>query len=252
LSRGYGGETHAAPLLVDPQRHSARVVGDEPLLLARVAPCFVGADRVAAARAAIEACASVLVMDDGLQNPQLVKDFSIAVIDGEARFGNGLCLPAGPLRAPLQAQAPFVDALVVIGGDAPQTLASVAPGRPLFAARLSADAAAASRLVGRPVLAFAGIARPEKFFASLEGIGAHVARKRAFPDHHPFRAADIAALLAEADKHGLIAVTTEKDRVRFPPGFGDEVATLPVRLGFDDVTGFSRRLANALAAARKR
>jgi len=251
LSRGYGGEAHAAPLLVDPARHSARAVGDEPLLLARVAPCWVGADRVACARAAIEACASVLVMDDGLQNPSLAKDFSICVIDGEARFGNGLCVPAGPLRAPLAAQAPFVDALVVIGGEAVADLASLAPGRPMFTARLQADAAAASKLIGRPVLAFAGIARPQKFYSSLRAVGAQVARERAFADHYRFRPGEIAALEAEADAHGLLAVTTEKDRMRFPAGEGADVLTLPVKLGFDDAAGVAVRLSDALAARRK-
>ena len=104
LSRGYGGAPRAAPTRVDPHLHGALAVGDEPLLLARVAPCWVGADRVAAAREAIADGASVLVLDDGLQNPALVKDYAIAVIDGEAGFGNGLCFPAGPLRAPRNAR----------------------------------------------------------------------------------------------------------------------------------------------------
>ena len=248
LSRGFGGERRAAPVLVDPTLHSARAVGDEPLLLARVAPCYVGADRVASARAAIADGASVLVMDDGLQNPGLAKDFRIAVIDGETRFGNGLCAPAGPLRAPLAAQARCVDALIVIGGGPASDLANLAPGRPLFTARLRADATAASRLIGRPVLAFAGIARPEKFFASLESIGARVAVRRAYPDHYRFSSAEIDALVDQAERRGLMAVTTEKDRARFEPR--SDVATLPVMLGFDDPRGLTRRLAEALVARR--
>ena len=126
---------------------SARRVGDEPLLLARVAPCYVGPDRVASARLAIDDGASVLIMDDGLQNPSLEKTLTVAVVDGEAPFGNGLCLPAGPLRAPVKAQMPYVDALVLIGGGeaAAAQAAAVAPGKPLFRARLMADAIAASR-----------------------------------------------------------------------------------------------------------
>ena len=163
-------------------------------------------------RAAIEAGASVLVMDDGLQNPALVKDLSLAVVDGEARFGNGLCVPAGPLRAPLEAQAQFVDALVVIGGeiDSLGDLCDAAPGKPVFRARLQPDAVVAARLIGRPVLAFAGIARPEKFFATLSEIGASVAATRVFPDHHPFTSTEIEALLARSRRRATSSSSRPK------------------------------------------
>ena len=117
LSRGYGGAERTEPLLVDADSHTAKMVGDEPLLLAKLAPCWVGTDRVRSARRAVEAGADALVLDDGLQNPGLIKDLSFAVVDGESGLGNGLCVPAGPLRAPLSAQLPFVQALIVLGGD---------------------------------------------------------------------------------------------------------------------------------------
>ncbi len=176
LSRGYGGERRAGPLRVDPALHSARAVGDEPLLLAATAPCYVCADRVAAGRLAIADGATVLVMDDGLQNPSLEKDFRIGVVDGETGFGNGLCFPAGPLRAPLKTQLSHVDAFVVVGGEGPRGLGRE---KPRFLAHLRPDAIAAAPLVGRSVLAFAGIARPEKFFATLERLGARIAIRRA-------------------------------------------------------------------------
>ena len=134
LSRGYGGAKRVEPLLVDANIHDAASVGDEPLLLARVAPCWVGADRVKSATAAVEAGANMLVLDDGLQNPALAKDLAFAVIDGEAGFGNGLCVPAGPLRAPVAAQARHVQALIVIGGDeaAIAAIAAEAPRKPLM------------------------------------------------------------------------------------------------------------------------
>jgi tetraacyldisaccharide 4'-kinase len=234
LSRGYGGQARADSRRVDPA-DTAHSVGDEPLLLARVAPCYVGPDRVASARLAVEDGASVLVMDDGLQNPDLHKTLTAAVIDGDAPFGNGLCLPAGPLRAPLDAQAPFVDALVLIGGG-PQARDQVAariPDKPLFAARLQADALAAATLIGRPVLAFAGIARPEKFFATLEGVGAQVAQRVAFPDHWAFSPREIDRLLTRAERRGWIPVCTEKDFVRLPADRRPHVRALPVTLSFE-------------------
>ena len=247
LSRGYGGTSRAEPLLVDPSIHRARVVGDEPLLLARVAPCFVGADRVAAARAAIEAGAGVLVMDDGLQNPGLAKDCAFAVVDAEAGFGNGLCAPAGPLRAPLAAQLPFVDALIAIGGgDSVASLAEAAPGKPILRARLRPDAVVASELIGRSVLAFAGIARPEKFLATLAEIGARVAATRLFADHHVFTPREIEALLARAAARNLILVTTEKDQARIAPEYASEMVALPVTLKFDQPEAVRRLLAAAV------
>jgi len=235
LSRGYGGQARAESRRVDPA-DSARSVGDEPLLLARVAPCYVGADRIASARLAVEDGASVLVMDDGLQNPALHKTLTAAVVDGDAPFGNGLCLPAGPLRAPLDAQIPYVDALVVIGGasNAPSNIAARIGDKPLFAARLQADAIAAATLIGRPVLAFAGIARPDKFFATLEGLGAQVAVRVTFPDHWRFSPREIDRLLMRAEAGGLIAVCTEKDFVRLPPDRQPHVRALPVTLSFDE------------------
>jgi tetraacyldisaccharide 4'-kinase len=245
LSRGYGGEARADSVRVAARNDSARRVGDEPLLLARVAPCFVGPDRVASARLAVEDGASVLVMDDGLQNPSLAKTLALAVVDGESPFGNGLCLPAGPLRAPVAAQLPFVDALLMIGGGAETAarLAAEAPRKPLFRASLKADAIAASQLIGRPVLAFAGIAHPEKFFATLAGIGAQVVETAVFPDHWRFRRREIERLQARAARRGLTLVCTEKDFVRLPPESAEEVRALPVTLGFDDPAAVAAWLA---------
>jgi tetraacyldisaccharide 4'-kinase len=247
LSRGYGGRARAESHRVDLATDGARSVGDEPLLLARAGPCYVGPDRVASARLALEDGASVLVMDDGLQNPSLFKTLTVAVVDGEAPFGNGLCLPAGPLRAPVVAQAPYVDALVVIGGgpDARALAARGMGGKPLFTARIRADAVAASTLIGRPVLAFAGIARPEKFFATLRDIGAQVAERQTFPDHWAFSPREIERLLTRATRRGLIPVCTEKDFVRLPTDLRAHVRSLPVTLGFDkteDVARWLRRL----------
>lgn len=237
LSRGFGrtSRTSRTPMRVVLGHHQAQQVGDEPLLLARVACCCVGADRVASAYAAMEAGADVLIMDDGLQNSRLEKTLSLAVVDGEIMFGNGLCFPAGPLRAPIAAQIPHVQALVMIGGDAQayEHILRVAEGRPVFRAALKADALVAARLIGRPVLAFAGIARPEKFFTTLTDIGAHVVERATFPDHWPFRRQELVGLAQRASEAGLIPVCTEKDHVRLPEDVAEAIIPLPVTLTFD-------------------
>ena len=250
LSRGYGGSTGETPVVVDPRRHRVAQVGDEPLLLARVAPTFVSRDRPRAARAAIAAGAGVLVLDDGLQNPALAKDFTLALVDGGFGFGNGLCLPAGPLRAPLAAQALHVALIVVVAGaqaiEAPAALA----GKPTLAARLEPDASQADALRGKNVFAFAGIGRPEKFFETLEGLGARLVARRGFPDHHRFAASELEAIFGEARKRGLAVVTTEKDFVRLPAAYAQKAVVLPVTLRFDDDRLLARLLADALARRR--
>ena len=200
LSRGYGGVERIEPLLVEADAHTAAMVGDEPLLLAKLAPCWVGADRVRSARSAVEAGADTLVLDDGLQNPGLVKDLAFAVVDGEGGFGNGLCIPAGPLRAPVSAQLPFVQALIVLGGDddAASRIGALAPGKPLIRASLEPDALAAAPLIGREVVAFAGIGRPEKFYATLRRVGAQLVATHDFPDHHAYTPREVDALIEEA------------------------------------------------------
>jgi tetraacyldisaccharide 4'-kinase len=250
LSRGYGGAERSEPLLVDAGAHTVAMVGDEPLLLAKLAQCWVGADRVRSARKAVEAGANTLVLDDGLQNPGLVKDFAFAVMDGETGFGNGLCVPAGPLRAPVSAQLPFVHALIVLGGGgeaAAARIAALAPGKPLIRASLEPDALAAAPLIGREVVAFAGIARPEKFYATLRRVGAQILATRDFPDHHPYTAREIEALIEEAGSRNALLATTEKDLVRLNPRQARAIVTLPVTLRFEDPASVRRILRQAVA-----
>ncbi|HEX2553978.1 MAG TPA: tetraacyldisaccharide 4'-kinase [Microvirga sp.] len=256
LSRGYGGRL-AGPVAVDPARHGADAVGDEPLLLARTAPTIVARDRPAGAALAARDGADAVVMDDGLQNPSLAKDCAIAVVDGAVGIGNGRALPAGPLRAPMAAQWPRVDAVLVIGAGAPgERVAAEAARRgvPVLRGRLAPDGAAAAALAGERVLAFAGIGRPEKFFDTLRACGAEPVVARAFPDHHPYRADEIAALAAQARAGGLRLVTTEKDGARLA-GLGLPLAgvtLLPVRLVLEDEAGLAALLDRALARGRAR
>ena len=250
LSRGYGGAERVEPLMVDASAHTAAVVGDEPLLLAKVAPCWVGTDRVRSARSAVEAGANALVLDDGLQNPALVKDLAFSVVDGETGLGNGLCVPAGPLRAPVSAQLPFVRALIVLGGEeaALSAIASSAPGKPLIRASLEPDALAAAPLIGREVVAFAGIARPEKFYATLRRVGAQIVMTRDFADHHPYTLREIEALIEEAGRRNALLATTEKDAIRLGARYARAVMTLPVTLRFEEPGVVQRMLRQALRA----
>jgi tetraacyldisaccharide 4'-kinase len=230
LSRGYGGKL-SGPLVVDPARHGAGDCGDEPLLLARTAPVVIGADRLAGTRLAAT-LGDVIVMDDGMQNPAVAKDAVIAVADGGAGLGNGFCLPAGPLRAPLARQLPHVSAMLVIGeGAAGETVADSArrAGKPVIRGMLAPDPGTIARLAGRPLLAFAGIGRPEKFFETLRRAGLDVRTTRSFADHHAFTLAEARVLAADAATAGLTLVTTEKDAVRWPASAGP-LETLPVSL----------------------
>ena len=247
LSRGYGGRL-AGPVVVDPRRHGAAEVGDEPLLLARAHPTIVARDRPAGARACLAAGAGAIVMDDGLQNPSLAKDLALAVVDAEAGLGNGLPFPAGPLRAPLDRQWRHVGGLVLVGDGAAGAAAAQEAERRGLPVHRAALVPAQGDLAGRRVFAFAGIGRQEKFFASLRAIGAEIEGTREFPDHHPYRAADLAALAAAAERPGVELVTTEKDAVRLPSEFRSRVRTLPVALRFADPESLHRQVGALLGA----
>jgi tetraacyldisaccharide 4'-kinase len=241
LSRGYGGAS-AGPLRVDPDRHTAAEVGDEPLLLARVAPTIVSRDRVAGAKAACEAGAGSIVMDDGFQNPALEKKLSIVVVDGARGIGNGGVFPAGPLRVPLAAQLMCAHAVLLVGkGPGGETVATAARqlDLPVFHGRLEPDEGALAGLRGLPVLAFAGIGYPEKFFATLRNAGIDVRVVRAFPDHHRYRAGEAFGLVKRAEGEQLTLVTTEKDLVRLTgrdelAALRSMVRALPVRLAVSE------------------
>ncbi len=259
LSRGYGGKL-AGPEIVDLQRHTHAETGDEPLLLARVAPAVVARNRRQGAELIERTYGpkSVIIMDDGLQNPALKKDFSIAVIDAKRAFGNGLCIPAGPLRAPLSYQAGLVQAIaingVTDGTDARSIRAHIS--RFFTGAVIKtyvAPDAEITWLKAQKIVAFAGIANPERFFSLVEAHGGIIAERYVFPDHHAFTQADAARLLSSADAHAATLVTTEKDFVRLRGAGGavraltERTRTVPVSLNFEG-NGYSE-LAELVSAA---
>ena len=239
LSRGYGGSL-AGPVEVDPARHRADEVGDEPLLIARRVRTVISRDRPAGAAHARSSGASVIVMDDGLQNPSLHKDVRIAVVDGGSGIGNGFCFPAGPLRAPLATQIQGVDAVLLIGtGAAGEAVAQAARqgGVKVLRAQLAVEPDIAGRLAGARVLAVSGIGRPEKFAATLREAGAEIVAERRFGDHHRYSPSEVARLLEEAQRMGAVIATTEKDMTKLGPAVAgdrrDEVLVVPVSLVFE-------------------
>jgi tetraacyldisaccharide 4'-kinase len=253
LSRGYGGRLRG-PIVVDPASHEAADVGDEPLMLAGTVAVVVSRDRVNGMALAKARNASVILMDDGFQNPAIAKDASLIVIDAERGLGNGKVFPAGPLRAPLLPQIARTDALIVIGsGSAAVSVASAvaARGRPVLSARISADEASLAALRGKRVLAFAGIGDPARFFRTLRGCGIEVATERTFPDHHPFSKDDIAGLIADAKRASLTLVTTEKDMVRVRKiEAAKEIVPLAITLEFEEPSRLRMFVADRLFQAR--
>ncbi len=235
VSRGYGGRMNG-PVRVDERVHSAADVGDEPLQISTFGPCWVARDRRAGILAAVAAGARVVLLDDGFQNPQVAKDLSVVVVDAEIGFGNGMVMPAGPLREPVAEGLKRADVVLSIGADGAQNRLTAGwpeiAGIPRWRAALQ-PLEMGIDWAGMPCVAFAGIGRPGKFFNSLKSAGANVLATHAFPDHAPYSDAVLQRLRAEAWAKGAHLVTTEKDVARLPAHFKGEVMAFPVRLVFE-------------------
>ena len=258
LTRGYRG-SERGPLLVDLERDDVRQTGDEPRLLAAIAPTVISGDRPLGARALSAIGADAIIMDDGFQNPRLGKDLSLIVVDAEAGFGNGMVVPAGPLRAPLTAQIKQAHAMVLIseGTDREDVVRVAATsGKPLLRARILPTGSA--KWAGAKVFAFAGIGNPGRYLRSVESAGAIIVGSRVFPDHHLYTQNEARDLLKRAEVSGGRLVTTAKDYVRLAAG-RDAIGELrmlsdvfEIRIVFDDPPTVEQMLSAAIDAAGAR
>ena len=253
LSRGYGGSV-SGPIRVDPAQHGAELVGDEALLLAAQAPCWVARDRRASGQAAVAAGAEILIMDDGLQNPGLFQDLGIVVEDAGFGLGNGRLIPAGPLREPVAQALKRAHMVLIIDkdfmGSSTRTIRSVrefCTTQFVLTAKLLPEAGFIEKLRASPIVCFAGIGRPENFFAMLKAQGCDLQACQIFPDHHPLTKDQLKALRTQAEQLNALLVTTEKDFVRLPRHWRTGITPVPVSLCWDDLAALKTILAPLLA-----
>lgn len=243
VTRGYGGEEYG-PLRVDLTLHNAPRVGDEPLLIANHAPCWVAKRRTEGVKAAMDAGAELILLDDGLQNPSIHKSLSFMVVDGGYGVGNGLVMPAGPLRETVASALRKTDAVILVGEDR-KNVSKRFSGTPLFHAAV--QPVNPKSLYDRRFIAFAGIGRPEKFFETLREQGAIVEQGISFPDHHTYSEDDLLQLEREAKKYQIELITTEKDYVRLSNAWREKISVLPITLKIFEQAALENLLAPFIA-----
>jgi len=241
LMRGYGG-SEKGPVEVNPKVHTAFDVGDEALMQAQYAPVIIARDRHAGAILAQKSGYDLIIMDDGFQNPRLKKDLSLVIVDGGFGFGNGKVFPSGPLREAVSTGLKRAQGVIVINRDKDVNLAALDTAKQF-------DAVIELVNKGGPderknVIAFAGIARPDKFFKTLEGNGYHLYGHHAFPDHHVYRRGDLERMAVQAENANVAMITTEKDWIRLSDQWKDKISYLKIKVDLDDK--FKRTLSNFL------
>ncbi len=228
VSRGYGGKLK--DIQVNPSRHSAVEVGDEPLILARQAPVVINPNRYLGALMAAQEGANYVIMDDGFQNPSLKKDKSILVIDGNIGFGNGMCIPAGPLREFKSLGLKRAHAIAIIGEDK-YNLANKLDKLPIFKGKIKAISPSP---LTYDVVAFAGIGRPDKFYQSLSECGFNVVATKDFPDHHFYTEKELEELIQLGKQYKSPVYTTAKDFVKIPPHLQSKFKVLEIEIEWEN------------------
>lgn len=220
ISRGYGSKARK-PLKVDSSFHTFKDVGDEPLLLSRYAPTWVGRNRYELAKAAIADGAQLILMDDGLHNYQLKRDFNICVVDGENLLGNGMTMPAGPLRTPISWVQTDIHAYFQSGGGQ-------IPFTPSYRVHRIVPKETVRELLRKKIVAFCGIAHPLKFFETIHKLGIELVGHDVYPDHHPFTHQELTGLMKQAHQSQAHLLTTEKDFMRLNGGWQKVISYLPI------------------------
>ncbi len=234
LTRGYGGCIRG-PEMVEPE-HTSKDVGDEAILLSRHAQTIVSKNRLAGAEYALNSDIPLLIMDDGLQNRSMSADIKILVIQSKDFMGNGCLIPAGPLRELPSDCLHDIDGIVLVGDGG----AAVAKKLPTYIPQFQANIHTESTLqaADTPVIAFSGIARPERFFNTVRDMDFEVLDTVAFPDHHDFTDEELRNLRKNADDKGAVLITTEKDYVRLPPEYRSIVSVVKIHIMFADEPKF--------------
>lgn len=244
LASGYSASLKIATKVID---EDASKYGDEAVLLSKTAPAWIGRDRAQTAQMAEAEKADALVLDDGFQNPSLEKTFSVIVVDGEYGFGNGRVIPAGPLRELPQEAAKRADAVIIIGE---QTAKIGKFTLPTFSANV--EISFPDFIRDENIVAFCGLARPEKFFNSLKKEGLKVIEEISFPDHHPYSESDLKAVLSIASQSAAVVVTTEKDYVKIPPKLRMMVQLVKMEIALDNEKEFSSLLFKKITKKSKK
>ena len=240
LSRGYGGEIKGFTL-VDKAKHNTKSVGDEPILLSEISQTFISQDRfIGASNIAKIAEKKLILLDDGLQNPSVIKDFSILVIDGNYGFGNGFIIPAGPLREPAEVAIKKADLVIIVGEDKFKIAKNFCKNKKVLHARI--EPTNCKKFYKKSMIAFCGIGRPEKFFDSLERSKINVITKFSYPDHHQYQEGEIKKMLDLAHKNHTKLITTKKDWIRLGKVYQDQIDYLDIKIEFENTQYLKEKL----------
>lgn len=233
ISRGYKGNLKG-PLLVNATKHTAQDVGDEPLLLSLSCSTWISANRYKGAKAAIEAGAEIILLDDGLQHSTLKQDLKICVVDARRGFGNKKVIPAGPLREPLKSGLEHLDVVIVVGNVDQHRLTFEEFNKPLLQANISVNKEDWATLKNKCLVAFAGLANPSKFFETLRLENFDVQHTVPFPDHHFYTPEELKILQECAKEYSAELVTTQKDWVRLPTILQKKIHQLRIQLEYEE------------------